>query len=106
MKRTLHIGLLIITLLWAYVPQSLGAEKILHEDARVQASLDDTGQPVFLINLTTNPDLRFDFITAVPLPDPSQADFGTFFVDTIDGREYGSFIESHHIYTQITSSDL
>jgi hypothetical protein len=66
----------------------------------------ESGSQAFLINITAKSDTRVDLTVSAPLPDLPQTEIVRFSGHNEWTREHTAFIESRHIYTQITSSYL
>ncbi len=106
MKKPLHIIVLLVTLVWICVPQQAGENSQPQTTAQVRMIHAESGLAVFLTNLSAKPDSRVDLAHFAPLPDPPQFDFGRFAAENGWSRDFGTFIFSHHLYTQTTSSYL
>lgn len=106
MKIAFHIVLLSLTLLWTCAPLKVNEYFSPHDQAKIQCPQDDAGTQSYLLNLASKPDTNVDLAVSDFLPDLPTADIVRFSGHNDWTREHAAYIESHHIYTQVTSSYL
>lgn len=105
-KHSFHILLLFITLLWTCTPTGSTQHRALHDKPTTHYLQTELASQVILVNLPVKSDTRVDLSVSAVLPDLPQREVVGFIRRSSWAREFASFIESHHIYTQITSSYL
>ena len=106
MKTIFHILILATTLLWMWAPLQRDEYFSIHEETKIQCLQDDAGTQSFLVNLASKPDTQVNLSLSATLPDLPSTDIVRFSGHNEWTREHASFVGSHQIFTQITSSYL
>jgi hypothetical protein len=105
-RHSFHVFLLFVTLLWNCIPQEAGQYRAPRDKARMHVIQAESASRLVFINLPVKCDTRIHLPISAAVPDIPQCDVVRYSRHSDRKRTYTSFIESHHIYTQTTSSYL
>lgn len=105
MKRSRHIVVLLITLVWVSFPH-LTTEKTRSLDLSCLRQQTDNSPQTILLNLPVKSDTRVDLPSATFLPEFSETEISYHALVQNWPKDYTSSVVSRFLYTQITSSYL
>ena len=105
MKRLFHIPVVLVILLWVSYPHLAEDTTLLHHVTCLKQQSDNSAQ-AFLLNLPAKSDIRVELPGEGFLPEFSRKESISHARNESWPRDFTSFIASHHIYTQVTSSYL
>jgi hypothetical protein len=92
-------------LVWVSFPHVTADGNILHHDTCLNQQSTETSQSV-LLNVPAKSDTRVELPGQGFVPESSETKFLVLARSECRARVFTSFIVSHHIYTQVTSSYL
>jgi hypothetical protein len=105
MKRFFHIPVVLVTILWVSYPHLVADNTLFHHSSCLKQQSDYSTQAI-LLNFPAKSDIRIELPGEGFLPEVAKTESIYYTRAERWPRDFTSFIVSHHVYTQFTSSYL